>query len=266
MIAFFYSDHALNTAAVGIALACFLAIYLLHRSNVRQPLVFVLLVAGAWVATYQTGVHATLVGVALAFLTPARPMRNSDYVDAEALNDLSSYEAASETAGIARDSVSSVEWYQHVFHPWSSYLVLPIFALANAGVSLSVDALADSVSSPVALGAAIGLLLGKPIGICLATLAATKLLRGKLPEGVRFVHIAAGSVLAAIGFTVSLFIADLAFVHHAGDIAGLETEAKVGVLAASFVAGSVGFLVLSVTLRLRGSGYSLRRVGKRPET
>lgn len=252
VIAVFYPEHALDATAVCAALACFLAIHLFHRSGIRNPVLFVLLVAGAWLATYHAGVHATLAGVVLAFLTPGRPPQPADRAKEDVLGDLSSYAAASKTADIARNSVSSVEWYQHVFHPWSSYLVLPVFALANAGVSLSMDSLTDSLSSHVTLGVALGLLVGKPIGICVATFVAMKVLRGRLPEGVRFVDIAAGSVLAAIGFTVSLFIADLAFVHRQGDVDALVAEAKVGVLIASLTAGIVGFVLLSVVLRVRG--------------
>ncbi len=244
VIAFFYTDHSIDFVALAIAAGLFLAILVLHHVRLTQPTVTVLLAICAWAALHSAGIHATLTGVILALLTPARPLQDPHYVDVEALGDVSSYDAANETVTIARQSVSSVEWLQHVFHPWSSYLVLPLFALANAGIAISTDSLSAAASSSVAVGAATGLLLGKPVGICLATLIATKVLGGSLPTGVRFRAVAAGSILAAVGFTVSLFISDLAF-----DNAQLVADAKVGVIAASLIAGTLGYFALRLTLR-----------------
>jgi NhaA family Na+:H+ antiporter len=253
VIALFYNEHSLDFAWLAGAGVLLVGYYLISNYRLRHPVVLVALALLAWYATLESGVHATLVGVALALLTPGRPYEDPQYVDAEALVDMSDYEAASQTADTARASVSSVEWMQHIFHPWSSYFVLPIFALANAGIVITSDSISDALGSPVALGVVLGLLIGKPLGICLFTAAGVRLLGSSLPDGIRFGHVVAGSVLAAIGFTVSLFISDLAFTD-----AGLVEEAKAGVLAASLVAGAAGYLALRLYLRSGPSAENAR--------
>jgi NhaA family Na+:H+ antiporter len=243
VIALFYSGDGMDpfwlVAAVAAALAYFLSFRL--QGTPRVALVSIALVA--WYATLESGVHATLIGVALALLTPGRPYRDADYIDANSIADVSSFAAASETVDVAKQTVSSVEWLQHQFHPWSSYFVLPVFALSNAGIVLTSDSISGALTSTAALGVVLGLLIGKPLGICLFTFFAVRFFGGQMPTGVQAGHIAAGSVLAAIGFTVSLFIADLAFTD-----AALVEEAKAGVLAASFIAGGVGYVGLRLYL------------------
>jgi NhaA family Na+:H+ antiporter len=244
VIAIFYSEHAINWPAFGIAVLTFGAIYGARRTGLRHPVVYVGLAVAAWAATYESGLHATLAGVVLAFLTPAQPRLDSSYVDGEELADVSDYQAASQTADVARGTVSSVEWLQHLFHAWSSYFVLPVFALANAGIVVSADSLNAALTSSVAIGIVAALVVGKPVGICLFTWIATRFMNGSLPEDVQPRQVVVGSVLAGIGFTVSLFIADLAFTDE-----GLISEAKAGVLAASLIAGTVGFIGLRFALR-----------------
>lgn len=241
VIALFYSGDQIQLGYSLLAVACCALFYALYRVRMRQPIMFVVVVAAAWLATLEAGIHATLIGVVLAFLTPASPIRSVEYIDADALADISSVEAASETVTLARESISSVEWMQHIFHPWSSYLVLPLFALANAGIMLDGDTVNNALHSSATTGTALALLIGKPVGVFLATFLAVKLTKSRLPEGVRLYDVAAGSILTGIGFTVSLFIADLAFTEP------LSSQAKTGVLAASFASGALGFLVLRFT-------------------
>ena len=118
-----------------------------------------------WLALHESGIHATLTGVILGLMTPTRPIRQRDLIDADELTDLSSVEAAHRTMVVARQSVSVVEWLEHLLHPWTSFVIVPLFALANAGVPITGGALSDALSSPVTYGIVIGLVVGKPVGI-----------------------------------------------------------------------------------------------------
>jgi Na+:H+ antiporter, NhaA family len=178
--------------------------------------------------------------VILGLMAPTRPHIQPELVDESALTDLSSVSAARETATLARHSVSVVEWLEHVLHPWTSFVIVPLFALANAGVTISTDALSDAVTSPVTLGALLGLVVGKLAGITAFTWLSARLGIGVLPEGATWRGIAGVAAVAGIGFTVSLFITGLAF-----DDPGLQDEAKIGILAAAIVAGGLGAVVLA---------------------
>lgn len=243
VIALFYSADGIELWWLAGTVVTSAVYYAASKRHGVPRVLLVIIALVAWFAMFESGVHATLVGVLLALLTPGHAHLHVDFVDADALADVSSYEAASETVDVAKQSVSSVEWLQHQFHPWSSYLVLPVFALSNAGIVLTWHSISSAFESPLTWGVVLGLLIGKPLGICLLTAIAVRWMGGELPEGVRAGHIAAGSILAAIGFTVSLFITDLAFV----DVA-LTEEAKGGVLAASFAAGLFGYTALRVYL------------------
>ncbi len=140
----------------------------------------------------------------------------------------------------SNEVVSVAERLEHLLHPWTSYLVIPLFALANAGVVLSLDGIGDALSSNVAIGIVAGLVVGKTIGISGATWLAVRLKLGRLPDGVQWRHVVGASIVAGIGFTVSLFIASLAFEDGQPVV-----EAKVGVLLASLVAGLTGAAVLA---------------------
>jgi NhaA family Na+:H+ antiporter len=139
----------------------------------------------------------------------------------------------------ARESVSVVEWLEHLLHPFSAFLVVPIFALANAGVKIPTDDLGDTLTSPVAWGIIVGLVVGKLVGITLFTMGAVALRIGKLPEGVTFRYIVGAAALGGIGFTVSLFVTELAFGEGL-----LGTDARLGVLAASLAAALLGTAIL----------------------
>lgn len=244
VIAFFYSDHGIDLTALAAAVAIVVTIAMLRRQRVQSSVVYVVLGAAVWCATLNAGIHATIAGVVLGLLTPSRPIQRYEYIDADTLRDISSYQAASETVALARSSVSSVEWLQHLLHPWSSYVVLPLFALANAGINIDASAVNDAFASREGLGAGIGLLFGKPIGILLFSFVAIHIWKTALPEGVGWTSLAGASVLAGIGFTLSMFISDLAFID-----ATASQNAKLGVLLASITAGLTGFVLLRISLR-----------------
>jgi NhaA family Na+:H+ antiporter len=142
-------------------------------------------------------------------------------------------------AWLTREAVSPLARIEHALLPWTSFAILPLFALANAGVRLSGEQLADAVASPITLGVMLGLVLGKLVGISGASGLALFTGVAKLPTDVRFPHLLGAAAVAGIGFTVSLFVAELAFADRAS-----IAEAKIGILAASLIAGAVGWLVL----------------------
>jgi NhaA family Na+:H+ antiporter len=239
VIAIFYSS-GIEPAALGVAGLILVVIALVKRAGVRHFGVYVVLGAALWLAVEESGVHATLVGVILGLMAPTRPIRQRQLIDAEALTDLSSAGAAHETAVLARESVSVVEWLEHLLHPWTSFVILPLFALANAGIPLSSEALSDAASSPVTLGVVLGLVVGKLVGVTAFTWLAARVGLGVLPAGASWRSIIGVAALAGIGFTVSIFITGLAFT----DVAR-QNEAKVGILVASALAAGIGSLVLA---------------------
>ena len=168
-------------------------------------------------------------------------------VDADQLADVSTVRTAQETVVLARESVSVVEWLEYQLHPWSSYVIVPIFALANVGVVISSDSIADAAASPVTHGIVVGLVVGKAVGIFGFTWLACRLGIGALPAGARWPHVAGIAVLGGIGFTVSLFVSNLAF----RGTPALADDAKIGVLTASVIAALVGTAILLVTTRNR---------------
>jgi NhaA family Na+:H+ antiporter len=192
-----------------------------------------------WLALHESGVHATLIGVAFGLLTPTTPHVPADEVDREELADVHDVEAVHRTVALARQTTSTLEWLEYRLHPWSTYLVLPVFALANAGVHLSRGMLSDSTTSRITAGVVAGLVLGKPIGIIGAVWLGSRARLAALPDGTTLAHISGVAVLAGIGFTVSLFVTELAFPGN-----GLADEARVGVFFGSIVAGLVGAWVL----------------------
>lgn len=218
VIALFYTAE-IDLVALGAAAAILAAIVVGRRvwPVWRAP---VYLVAGLclWFAMLKSGVHPTIAGVLMGVLTAVYAPRS----------------AAGES------DVSPNERFQAAIHPWTSYVVIPIFALANAGVSLSGDVLGDALTSPVFLGVVAGLVLGKAVGISVASLGAVRARVGPLPTGVDRGHVLGAATLAGIGFTVSLFVAELAFTDQA-----LRDQAKIGVLAASVLAAALGLTGLA---------------------
>jgi Na+/H+ antiporter NhaA len=172
-------------------------------------------------------------------MTPTRPIRQYELIDESALTDLSTPQAARETASLARESVSVVEWLEYRLHPWTGFVIVPLFALANAGVPLSAAALSAAATSPITHGVVLGLVVGKLVGVSLFTWAAVRLRLGLLSDDIDRRGLVGVAALAGIGFTVSIFVTGLAF-----EDVGLQDEAKVGILVASFVAAVLGSLIL----------------------
>jgi Na+:H+ antiporter, NhaA family len=241
VIAAFYTSD-LEPAWLAAAFAVLIAVYGLRQVGLTFTPLFVALGAALWLALHASGVHATLAGVAMGLLAPATPQLEREIVRSrgDELLDVFSAEAARTTTRLARQSVSQLEWLEHTLHPWSSLVVIPVFALANAGVSLTGEVMRDALTSPVTLGVLVGLVAGKTLGITGAAWLAYRTGLAELPSDVPFRQIAGVAALGGIGFTVSLFVTELAF-----DDASIAAEAKVGILAASLAATLLGWLLLS---------------------
>ncbi len=251
VIAVFYTDD-FGVVPFVVALACIAATILAKRSRVRWMPIYVALGAGTWLALLESGVHATLAGVAFGLLAPAQPLAPVD-VASEWTLDMSDEPSAEEIrllTSIAAETVSPAERVGHLLHPLSSFLIVPIFALANAGVRIDPDALTGPGTKTVALGVAAGLVLGKVVGILGATAIAVRFGGSRLPASANWASVGGVAALGGIGFTVSLFVTDLAF-----DDQRLIDAAKLSVLAASAVAAGLGALVLTLATRgaARGS-------------
>jgi Na+:H+ antiporter, NhaA family len=242
VIAAFYTDE-IDLAWLAAALAGLGLMVVLRRVHVWYLPVYGVLGVAVWLCMLESGVHATIAGVAIGLLTPARPLLSEP--EAASIADRLSPDTevtADEVRAISfelRESVSVAERVGELLHPWSSYVIVPIFALANAGVALSWSGLADAASSPVSVGVVVGLVVGKPLGIVLAIALLVRSGRGRLPEGMTWRHVAGLGALAGIGFTVSLFISGLAYDSAAG-----AADAALGVLAASVLAAVAGTLIL----------------------
>jgi NhaA family Na+:H+ antiporter len=250
VIAIFYSGSVspgpLLTAAGLLAL-----ILVLQRLHVRWTAVYVLVGVSVWLATLQSGIHATIAGVALGLATPAvafqRPKAVSleahriadDTVDNPVPPDADAHQWL-HLAGLTREAVSPLARLEHLLHPWTSYVVIPVFALANAGVSISRSSLGNALTSGITLGVVAGLVVGKTVGVTMFTWLATRTGITRLPEGVGWGQLVGVAALAGIGFTVSLFITSLAFQTQA-----IQDAAKVGILIASLLAGLLGALLLA---------------------
>ena len=242
VIALFYSGGIalgwLTAAGAGL-----LAIVGLRRLRVLWVPAYVVVGTFVWLATFRSGVHATIAGVALGLLTPARatdPDGFDDVIDnASRLPVEPDAESLRAIAKQGMETVSVAERLEHLLHPWTSFVVIPLFALANAGLVLSVESARAGLTSRVTLGIIVGLIAGKVIGIAAMSWLAIRLKLGEAPVGVRWRHLVGAAAVAGIGFTVSLFITGLAF-----DDAALVDAARLGVLSGSIVAGLLGALIL----------------------
>jgi Na+:H+ antiporter, NhaA family len=233
VIAIFYSDGvSLSWLAVAIGSVVAAAAV---RSRVDRIGVYLAFGGVCWFALHEAHVHPTLTGVAFGMLAPVIARRDSTFIDADELALPPSAASALRVSQQARGSVSVVEWLEHQLHPWSAFLIVPLFALANAGISLPADALGDAFTNRVTWGVILGLVVGKTVGVAAATLIAVALGVGRLPAGVTPRYVVGAAALAGIGFTVSLFVTELAF----GDSA-LGNDARLGVVIASLVAAVIG--------------------------
>lgn len=240
VIALFYrkgGNPALLLASLAIA-GCAVVV---RRWGVRSYAVYVALGVGLWWTFHESGVHATLAGAIMGLLTPVRPHQTDDVIDVAELMDVSTLEHAAATMQIARSSVSVVEWLEHKLHPWTSFAVVPIFALANAGVGVSASSLGDAFQAPIMWGVMSGLVIGKPLGIVFATWLVVRSKIGSLPSDTNWRTLLPAALVGGVGFTVSLLISELAVNGPAVE------QAKIGVILGSLVAGG---LALSLAFRM----------------
>ena len=254
VIALFYTAD-LSVPALAAAGAVLIALVVANRLGVRRPLVYAVLGVALWLAVFQSGIHATLAGVLLALTIPATTRLDSDRYVEEARRRIDEFEGRTvdgedasteehhaalwELEDATERAQAPMMRIEHALHPWVAFLILPVFALANAGVRLDVD-VAATLREPVAIGVFIGLVLGKQLGITLAAATVVKLGFASLPAGVGWRHVYGAAWLGGIGFTMSLFIGTLAYGEGSPELA----LAKIGVLAASIVAGIGGFAIL----------------------
>jgi Na+:H+ antiporter, NhaA family len=255
VIAFFYTPQISVSALV---LAAGLLALLIVVSIRRGPLsVYVVLGFLFWAAVLSSGVHATIAGVILGLVAPITPKRRPEQLadNAESLlnnfrdqilsKSKSSAEASlAELDQLLRDTDSIAERLERSIHPWVCFLVLPLFALASAGVALSTDQIKLAISSPIALGVFLGLIVGKAVGISLFSFLAVRTKIAGMAEGLTWTGIAGVGILAGVGFTVALFISGLSFQDET-----LIATSKIAVLAASLAAGFIGYIFLRFTLK-----------------
>ncbi|MGY3927115.1 Na+/H+ antiporter NhaA [Aeromonas simiae] len=211
IIALFYTSQ-LSLEALVVSLTAIAVLWWMNRRGVDRISAYILVGVVLWVAVLKSGVHATLAGVIVGFMVPIKGVRHE----------------------------SPLKHLEHALHPWSAYLILPLFAFANAGVSLAGIGLADMLK-PVPLGIMLGLFIGKPLGVFTISWLAVKIGVAKMPDGITLRHIFAVSILCGIGFTMSMFIASLAFEHGGLDYGNYS---RLGILSGSTLAAVFGYLAL----------------------
>ncbi len=247
VIALFLTEEV-STTALAVGAAGFLVVLLLRWIGVRWTPAYFVVGALIWVAFVKSGVHPTVAGVALGLLTPARPWL-SDRVPFDAVTDMVGQlgRLAGDEHSPRGELISVLERLERQLHPWVAFFIMPIFALANAGVDIGVGML----YTPVALSVAAGLLFGKPLGIVLFSWGSVKLGITRMPAEINGRVLIGAGCLAGIGFTMSLFIASLAM-----DGQHLY-EAKIGILAGSAVSAALGFVLLLVFLPKQANGSAI---------
>lgn len=254
VIAIFYSTD-IDVSQLVLAGALVATMWGMYRVGFRPMILFLALGVAAWAAMLESGVHPTTLGVVLGLLTPWQTpfplggfvatadllldrFRRGGTAPGTQLGHDQIVDSLLSLEGLTRDAVPHVDRLEHELHPWVAYAVVPAFALANAGVHLRTSQLEEAVTGSVMWGVLVGLVIGKPVGLMLGTWIAVRL-GAALPRGVTWPGVAAMGVVAGIGFTVALFVTDLAYSDP-----GLLLQSKVGILAASLLAGPAGFLAL----------------------
>lgn len=256
VIALFYTAD-INTTALIIGCCLLLLLIGLNLGGIRKPLPYFLIGTLMWLAMLKSGVHATVAGVLTAFTIPARPkFEPSDfsnrvrglldkfdrsYRPGESIMNNEEQRSILQTLHNGIQLVETpLQRLEHNMHFPVAYLIIPIFALANAGIPLSLENLSQTLSHPVTLGVMTGLIAGKLLGIAGFSWLALKLGAGRLPEGVHFKQIIGVALLGGIGFTMSIFISELAFINSPQEL----LMAKTGILFASLIAGVTGYFYL----------------------
>jgi NhaA family Na+:H+ antiporter len=263
VIAIFYTEQ-INVVALAVAIVFLAILYPVVRLRVKRRGIVLALMVAVWLAVFASGVHATIAGILLAMVIPVRPMVNpKQFVsDAEAvLEELKERQESDSCIITDREQLHALKFVhtgagdalpaglmlEHALHPVQVWLILPLFALANAGVRIDSHIL-EALANPISLGIIFGLVLGKPVGITALSWLVVKSGKGSLPSGVNWTQIVGAGCLAGIGFTMSLFIAALAWTDES-----LIANAKIGILAASLLSGVIGYVLLSRSLPKKGS-------------
>jgi NhaA family Na+:H+ antiporter len=258
VIAIFYTSE-ISFISLMIAAGLLILLIAMNRMGVRNIIIYSLVGVALWLAFLKSGVHTTVAGVLLAFTIPASARINTkkftqatealikdfDNAGEHGDNVLTNSERLSLVEQIENNCekiLTPLQRFEHGLHPWVSFFIMPVFALANAGVSIG-NGLSSAFSNTVSIGIILGLFIGKQIGIFSFSYLAVKLKLASEPEGVSWKKIYAASILAGIGFTMSLFIANLAFSSEE-----FLNIAKVGILAGSLLSGIVGFIILKSAL------------------
>ncbi|MGY4720998.1 Na+/H+ antiporter NhaA [Naumannella huperziae] len=245
-----YADN-INFAALAVMGACLVALALLGRAGVWRTWPYGVTVFVLWLATLLSGLHPSVAGMIAGLMIPAHEPTRDDVDSATSLFRAFRQSPLPDSGQQAQRGLQRVvsinERWQVALHPWTSYFIVPVFALANAGVALGGGVLTDALTSRLTWGVVIGLVVGKAAGIGLGVLLATRLRLGDLPEGVGFGQVLGGAAMSGIGFTMSLLIIGLAF-----DDPVLQTEATVGVLLAAVLAAALGFAIFQIAARVFG--------------
>lgn len=258
VIAVFYTA-SINWYALGIAAIFLIGLGVANYAGIQRWSVFGILGLGVWIAIFESGVHSTMAGILVAFTIPARAwIHPTDFIDrgqkvldyfkkeqgpgTTTLNNEALANASYSLERLATEVEAPMNHMQHLVGPWVNYIILPVFALANANIPILND-LGVSLSSPVMWGVVAGLLLGKPIGITLISWLTARFGPAELPKGVTWHHIAGIGLLGGIGFTMSLFVTSLAF--PPGPTAD---AARIGMLIASVLSGILAYVFLNRTL------------------
>jgi NhaA family Na+:H+ antiporter len=247
VIALFYTANIsipwLALAVGGIGFSVFL-----RSMKVWWTPIYVVIGMVIWFATFESGVHATIAGVVLGLLAPARPADSGGaqdvFVEAQKFADEPSAEEIRSLTIQAQETVSVAERIGSLLHPYTSFIVIPLFAFANAGLVIDPDTIGDALSSQVALGVVLGLVIGKLVGVSLFSWFAVRSGLGTLPEDATWPQMFGVAALAGLGFTVSLFISGLAF-----DDPTFADQSKLGILVGSILAAIVGTVLIRMSAR-----------------
>jgi NhaA family Na+:H+ antiporter len=257
VVAIFYTEK-IDVLPLVVAAVLLALLFIAVQARMRRGILY-LLIIGVWLAVFCSGIHATVAGILMAMVIPVRPrvdphrfideteerlerIKQMELSEHSLLSDHEQLDIVESIHSHAEDTLPEGLVLEHYLHPCQVWLILPLFALANAGVAVGGDLMAV-LANPLALGVIFGLVVGKPVGIGFLSWLAVKSGRGALPEGVTWAQVFGAGCLAGIGFTMSLFISDLAF-----DNETLIATAKIGILAASLMSGILGFIILSRSL------------------
>jgi NhaA family Na+:H+ antiporter len=243
IIALFYTSD-LSFQWTLFAIASLILVVALKKIGVEFRFAYILAGLALWLSLYKTGIHPTIAGVILGLLAPASPLIQQEYIDQEELTNLETIDHVKESQKIVKGSVSTVEWLEHSIHPWSSYLIVPLFAFSNSGIVISSSSIQGALNASLFWAIFIGLAIGKPLGIFVSALAIKKFDIGDLPTGAGLKEILSTGMAAGIGFTVAIFISKLAFQDSAQ-----QEQAIFGVLCASFISGILSFTLFSLNTK-----------------